>query len=1056
MAEVILQGDIFNKLGCMDPLATNYDPTATNPCSDCCTYGSNIVGCTDPLATNYDHNATTSCRNCCVYGLITDLGNTGPTLSDIIIVGNLGGGSNCPGPYSIDANDVVLGVTSVECCDAKYIGPTTVGYTYSWVQGDTKNSVCKLVKACPTSTTCVNCVNFDWWNDTYISNHNGQSLSVSSPVLWQQIVDLITNSGQTISVDTITADLITENCCKGVFKNGVCFCQESIQETYVPRCIANLTDFLNLISTTAGYNFFINNFSTIGPSLGLTTTQINFIKLNINSTADSNNNGIQDLTEARLILSNALNVTGGFHVNFGTTTNTPILMTKGVCDQYGGFWDGNVSAGGSSTGTGLNTGGLGTGTIGLGGSSTGTGLNTGGLGTGTIGLGGQEVGTTLLRTVGEVKTLFDQVTITPTPTLTINGNCMCKPVVDQCEIDLSQVQITNSYDFFNNPIQIVSLKEGSTPLSEACCNRLIKDNPNLTWVWQAPYCLASPKEDCLPAVFELNNKLMEVPPCQNNLELSMWVYFDKPKNPCQPIPDPPDDDVIIIDGVACDITLTPNTSDLQTSVNRTNIEIAENFLTTRSSQSIITGVAVGEPVGVGTGTGPRDGDTKTCCYNINNPILARVSTTDPTLNQFLTQVKIYNSSTDYFNTWVEIKATLPTSGLTLNFGLNLEIYQGLNCCCDYDFFIDDIQVNCVKQEPSLIYNDIQCPGFKLTKVIDNKKSWTYNPGIPFVGISEYDEIERIDGSFGLLNGEGTINRTFAPSLDADLPWRYTDYWQQSSVYEKHSNLVLNSKELWLTFDMCADCPISGTTLACPSGYTLSASTNICYQNVVCTSYYLNNVGPTDCVVNYTDCFGSGSSIVVSALTPTTICATSVLPSLCIGLLVSATTVCSAFTLTTTATTVPTVAYLSLYDLENYKKQFQSFWIPFMEQFIPATTIWVAGERWCNEVCTIIDPCDYDFELVESEISIEQVPVGFFPPNTNLFGNVSNVLTATTTSVSTGTPAATNPNTSPLVTPVIDLGLTTTEPILKTVAEATIDLLSYRNKFTTETTKTVIV
>ena len=41
--------------------------------------------------------------------------------------------------------------------------------------------------------------------------------------------------------------------------------------------------------------------------------------------------------------------------------------------------------------------------------------------------------------------------------------------------------------------------------------------------------------------------------------------------------------------------------------------------------------------------------TGTCCYNTASPILARVVTTDPILNQFLTQVKVYNSVIDYFD-----------------------------------------------------------------------------------------------------------------------------------------------------------------------------------------------------------------------------------------------------------------------------------------------------------------------------------------------------------------------------------------------------------------------
>jgi hypothetical protein len=769
MTEIILQGEIFNKIGCMDPLATNYDPTATNPCPDCCVYGIKIDGCTDPLATNYNSLATNSCPDCCVYTIekttISNELNFAKISSEIPIAGIKGDIGGCVGPYSITMDGEVLGVEGPECCSKtnQQLGPPPIGSEYYW-----DGKTCKLIPACPESVTCIDCTNFDWWNDTYITNHNGQSLSTTSPILWQQVVDLITNSGQTISVNTLNGELITQECCKTFFKNGICFCEGTIEETYEPKCIENLNDFLNLISTPTGYSFFINNFSSIGPSLGLTTTQINFIKLNINSTSDSNNNGIQDLTEARLILSNALNVTGGFHVNFGTITNTPILMTKGVCDEYGGYWD-----------------------------------------TVTVSnpiLVGVEVNLTD-QNLSTQRTVADTIS---------GGNCMCKPVVDQCEIDLSQVQVVNTFDFFNNTIQIVTLKDSNTSLGESCCNRIIKDNPNLGWSWQSPYCLASPKDDCLPATFSLNNDLMEVPPCGSDLEISIWLYFAKPQNPCQPVPDPPVDDTIVIEGQFCDITLTPNTGVLQPTINQANIEIASTLKKAAVKAETAT---------------PIELTPKTCCYNINNPIKARISTTNTSLNQSLTQIKEYDSVADYFNTWVQLKATVPTSGLTLNFGLNLEIYQGLNCCCDYDFFIDDIQVNCVSQVPSLVYNNIECPGFNLNRVIDNKKSWVYNPGLPNVGISDFDEIERADGSFGTLNGEGTINRTFAPSLDADIPWRYTDYWNQSSVYEKHSNLVLNSKELWLTFDMCADCPISGTTLVCPQGYLLSANTQICYSGI---------------------------------------------------------------------------------------------------------------------------------------------------------------------------------------------------------------------------------
>jgi hypothetical protein len=378
-----------------------------------------------------------------------------------------------------------------------------------------------------------------------------------------------------------------------------------------------------------------------------------------------------------------------------------------------------------------------------------------------------------------------------------------------------------------------------------------------------------------------------------------------------------------------------------------------------------------------------------CCYNTSNPITAKISLSDSNLNNSLTQVVTYNSESDGFDTWVQLKTTLPPSTTTNIFDVVLQIDTGLNCCCEYDVFVDRIGVLCTGTSESLVVNDIKCPGFDLTKVIDNKKSWVYNPGLPEVGISEYDIIERADGSFGLIAGEGTINRTFAPSPDAEIPWRYTNYWEQSSVYEKHSNLVLNSKELWLTFDMCADCPISGTTLACPSGYTLSAGTIYCYSGSVITS----------------------------------------------------------------ATTEISVTYLSLLNLEKYKKQVQSFWIPFMEQFTPATVIWVSGERWCNEPCSIINTCDFD--LTESEVSLINVEEGGNKSSeanrSSISSNVPEVIVSVATlGNSTGFTGELPKTETDNIIPTKDLGFTVETPNSLKPSDNDIDILSYRNKFTSVT------
>jgi hypothetical protein len=158
-------------------------------------------------------------------------------------------------------------------------------------------------------------------------------------------------------------------------------------------------------------------------------------------------------------------------------------------------------------------------------------------------------------------------------------------------------------------------------------------------------------------------------------------------------------------------------------------------------------------------------------------------------------------------------------------------------------------------------------------------------------------------------------------------------------------------------------------------------------------------------------------------------------------------------ITTSATTVTTVRYLSIQELEQYKKQFQSFWIPFMEQFIPATTIWVAGERWCNEPCPVISPCDYDFEFVEGMVDVIKTGSGALPTEVPkevdspkgwnrrevilpIISEKSFIIDDTT---------AQRVLKTPLFSPVEDLGLNKTVP--NTVENYNLDIANYRNKFT---------
>lgn len=598
----------------------------------------------------------------------------------------------CQGPFVRSTDDIILGVYDQMCCNTSVLGSEPQGYEYFWGPSTTTpGNVCKLIKLCPLKIATVDVNKFNLWNQLYISQHNGQSLSQTNPLLYSKLNNVVTNNSEVFIIDGYNGELLTYDCCikEGfLFKDGVCY-EGTVIDTFEPRCIKNLDDFYLLFTNVESRIFIQNNFISIGTSLGLSNTQSTYIINNIFNFKDTDSDFIPENLEARLLLNNSLNFTGGFYLDFNTLTNEPKLITSDtVCSDKGGYWDGS--------------------------------------------------------------------------------NCMCKPSTNQCNIDITQTVTKIEYDLYNNNTSVVYwtsdlnlLPYGvtqNTPIGENCCNKLIKDY-NLPWVWSNNRCYTQPKKNCLPVSFGLNEKTpITVNPSLQDVQLSLWFYVAKPENTC----------------------------------------------TNSTTKSV-------------------------CCYNSQSPIIAQIGVDDE-FKSDLVLSKSYNSEVDKFDTWVELKATLPAAGLyrTINIGVN--ITQGLNCCCNYDIFIDDIRVDTLSTETVMTVKDMKCPGFELNKVIDNKKSWVYNPGSPTVGISDYDNLERQDGSFGMLNGEGPINRTFAPSPDADIPWRYTNYFEQSSVYENHSNLVLNSKELWLTFDMCADCPvITGDKYVCPEGFTLSGNTNLCYQ-----------------------------------------------------------------------------------------------------------------------------------------------------------------------------------------------------------------------------------
>jgi hypothetical protein len=340
---------------------------------------------------------------------------------------------------------------------------------------------------------------------------------------------------------------------------------------------------------------------------------------------------------------------------------------------------------------------------------------------------------------------------------------------------------------------------------------------------------------------------------------------------------------------------------------------------------------------------------------------------------------------DNFGEWITISGTINnTENNEIGFiNVLLDFTQGLSDCgCNYTINIRNVQINETKIEENIF--QIPLIGFNsnnlgdsvlegLQRVIDNKKSWVYNPGSELYGVKEFDDIVRENGDFGLIQGHGSINRTFAPSPDAEIPFRTTDYLEQSSILEHHSELVINSKELFLTFNMSA-------TGSCPEGYTFISGDTCSKTVTICPSGTTKQQILDDDLGLIEKCFYLSNNALYGD-PDTNILFTEVDSKLC---------------------NVPSTPIY----LEEYKKTFQSFWVKMVEQFIPATTIFISGEKWANnpnEICSEIEECDLTNELTSADIvitdkfgnkfTLSQTDVSFI---TNTTGQELQITTSVTT------------------------------------------------------------
>ncbi len=547
------------------------------------------------------------------------------------------------------------------------------------------------------------------------------------------------------------------------------------------------------------------------------------------------------------------------------------------------------------------------------------------------------------------------------------------------------------------------------PLSEQCCTRTVVGS-DVTW--DGRKCVASLATPC-----DINNIVIDP---------SGVIFGDG-----QPLPQ----QCCTRGIVGIDVTWDGQNClfDQQTPTPETEaaIVVNETPITVEECDEVIVSAWVyfGEPGTTCTGgevvSGPKplfpeetEPDNK-CCYNTETPIIGNLRVDDSTIN--VEDVAIFNSLTDGFGEWVGLTVNL-SNVQNKTFNVVLNFTQGLNNCCDYDIYLDDMRVDCFAERSRNTVTFKKCPGFDLIRVPDNKKSWVYNPGKSTMGLSDFDNLIRNNGDDGLIQGHGTINRTFAPSDDADIPWRFTDYVEDGSVYEKHSNLVLNSKEMFLTFNMC---PVS----ACPDGFTLLTG-GTC-QKIV-----------TSCPDGYTNVNGVCTSGATTAATITEVFTQA-----------SNTRACGA-------------DKLSLLDLEKYKNVFQGFWVQFIEQYIPATTIFVSGEKWCNNdelICPELEECDYDYEFVEADVTFIEIetdgsdigsPVDTETPVPEENGGGG-----------TSTPDNNGPHDSsdsdPIKLPGIEVyptptdpGITSSRPV--TVTQSSAEKTAFLSRFTEKTTETIVL
>jgi hypothetical protein len=908
----------IQKQGCTDKLATNYDPTATVQCAGCCEY--KVVkkyGCTDRLAYNYDPTATAPCLDCCSYEepekpIIINTEYVPKPQEFAAFTPNYG---NNTYPYNINPDDAVCIYETIYETEGwlKYTGPSGIGFGDTVNLGDgydsykeslsikwpgpevpnwDSNGSMSLIWAAfdtllvykPFNRVFINKQDLVPWiiplykdtSDAQLTVNPNEnkfktdclSLNGGIPYVYNQGSDvkshfmacLCGNNDTPPEPDTCETKVFnpegTVNYKPITKRDATCLKGRKGFDNYI-KLLTNQYE----LGWRGRQDTFFNE--VVLTELGIQYNDVKFIIENVFNTdyaiypyGSTTQLNITGQKKAKELLSQAFENGGNLWLPLSSSLSTDIIHKKECCDIVGGVYKEGTSK--------------------------------------------EEIWAQLSNLVGGYA-FGDNIPATPTGEFrdVTRGVCLCNEIKPPCPTLASGLALFT---------EVIETREGTeyittVDVSEECCsNASLESRMKGVWTWDGTRCVLVNNESSNGCDTTTTLTINETPinlkdvNCEgNSITVSAYIYFEEPDNRCT-------------DGVLNNSTLDPVTDEL--------INFYENPPETLSEISNFSPqyFELEDYGSTGNDTTPQPQSTK-CCYDTSTPIegiliiqdlnKTKIETGVVYVDTFTTTQTNINTNVGVgqgFNKWVRLTTTVDLTQLTSNeFNIGVEFTQGLFKCCDYNIFFDDLDVGCLQTGIRETYYTEPCVGFDLsTCVIDNKKSWVYNPGKLEMSDTIYDNMVRRNGTLGMniepsgiisAGGHGPINRVFAPSVDAELDFRDTDYYNFHGVIERHSKLVLNSKQLIVQFNMCPDndC-VLGTY-----GYLTDDD----------GSYILDDDG--------------GRIIIQDEIVP----------------------------------------FPNLVDLEKFKKTFQGFWTQIIEQFIPATTIFVSGEKWCNNrICEEKVVADY--------------------------------------------------------------------------------------------------